>query len=74
MRKKEGGVIVSTEAWKAENSLRLCVRVTKNSGIPVALQKMTEATGESCPQYIRRVITESLIRDGFLQKPDPGKK
>jgi len=65
---------VSTEAWKAENSLRLCVRVTNNSGIPGALQKMTETTGESYPQYIRRVITESLIRDGYLQKPNPAKK
>ena len=65
---------MSTEAWKAENSLRLCVRVTNNSGIPGALQKMMEATGESYPQYIRRVVTESLIRDGYLQKPNPVKK
>ena len=65
---------MSTEAWKAENSLRLCIRVTNNSGIPGALQKMTEKTGESYPQYIRRVVTESLIRDGFLSKPEPGKK
>lgn len=65
---------MSTEKWKAENTLRLCVRVTKSSGIPGALQKMTEKTGESYPQYIRRVVTESLIRDGFLLKPEPGKK
>ena len=65
---------MSTEAWKAENTLRLCVRVTKSSGIPGALQKMTDTTGESYPQYIRRVVTESLIRDGFLSKPEPGKK
>lgn len=65
---------MSNEVWKAENSLRLCVRVTKNSGIPGALQKMQETTGESYPQYIRRVVTEALIRDGFLPKPTPREK
>ena len=65
---------MSSENWKAENTVRYHFRLSKNTGIPGALQKMTEKTGESDLQYIRRVVTESLIRDGFLPKPDPGKK
>ena len=71
---KEGGAIMSTEAWKAENTVRYHFRLSKNTGIPGALQKMTEKTGESDLAYIRRVVTDALIRDGFLQKNTPGKK
>lgn len=65
---------MSNESWKAENTVRYHFRLSKNTGIPEALRTMTEKTGESEMQYIRRVVTESLIRDGFLSKPKPGKK
>ena len=65
---------MSTEAWKAENTVRYHFRLSKNTGIPDALRKMTEKTGETDIAYIRRVVTESLIRDGYLPKPEPRKK
>lgn len=58
---------MSNETWKAENTIRYHFRISKNTGIPEALQKMTEKTGETDLQYIRRVVTESLIHDGFLK-------
>lgn len=64
----------TNEQWKAENTIRYHFRISKNTGIPEALQKMTEITGETDLHYIRRVVTDSLIRDGFLQQPDPVKK
>lgn len=65
---------MSSESWKAENTVRYHFRLSKNTGIPGALQKMTETTGENELAYIRRVVTESLIRDGYLSKPETGKK
>ena len=65
---------MSTEAWRIENTVRFNVRFVKNSGVPEALRKMIAETGETEAQYIRRVVTESLIRDGFLSKPEPVEK
>lgn len=65
---------MSSEAWKKENTVRYHFRLSKNTGIPEALQKMTEKTGENEMVYIRRVVTESLIRDGFLQEKVKVKK
>lgn len=65
---------MSSEAWKKENTVRYHFRISKNTGIPEALQKMTEKTGENEMVYIRRVVTESLIRDGFLQEKVKVKK
>lgn len=65
---------MSTEVWKAENTVQYHFRIAKSTGIPEALRKMRESTGESDLSYIRRVVTESLIRDGYLPKPEPRKK
>lgn len=59
---------MSNSAWKRENTVQIALRFTRNSGIPEALQKMTEKTGEKGTMYIRRVVTESLIRDGFISE------
>ena len=65
---------MSTETWKAENTVRYHFRVSKNTGIPEALQKMHEKTGETELLYIRRAVTESLTRDGYLDPSKPVKK
>jgi hypothetical protein len=65
---------MSNEKWKAENTVRYHFRLSKNTGVPEALQKMRETTGETELEYIRRVVTESLIRDGFVPKPKPREK
>ena len=59
---------MSTEAWKHENTLRFNVRFTESSGIPAALRKLEQETGESATVYIRQVIREALIRDGYLSE------
>ena len=59
---------MSNEKWKAENTVRYHFRISKNTGIPDALKRMTEKRSETELEYIRRVVTESLIRDGFLPK------
>lgn len=59
---------MSTDKWKAENTVRYHFRISKNTGIPEALRTMTEKTGETDLAYIRRVVTESLRRDGYLPK------
>lgn len=58
---------MSTDKWKAENTVRYHFRISKNTGIPEAFRIMTEKTGETDLAYIRRVVTESLKRDGFLR-------
>ena len=58
------------DAWMAENTIMLRVRFTNNSGVPAALQKMTEQTGMKPTEYARKVITESLEFDGYLTHDD----
>lgn len=57
---------MSSDAWKRENTVRYNIRMTICSGIPEALQKMTERTGETATEYMRRVVRESLIANGYL--------
>ena len=58
---------MSSEAWRTENTVRYHFRMSKNTGIPDALKRMSEKYGETELEYIRRVVTESLKRDGFLR-------
>lgn len=53
--------------WDKQNCIRMGLYFTNSSGIPDALRKMSETTGETPLQYIRRIVTESLIFDGFLK-------
>lgn len=57
---------MSTKAWKDQNTKGYFIRVTTASGIPGALLAMTEKTGEKDTAYIRRILMENLIRDGFM--------
>ena len=58
---------MSNEKWKDANTTRYYLRVANSTGIPGALKKMSEKTGITDLQYIRQVVTESLIRDGYLE-------
>lgn len=57
---------MGSQAWNRKNSILIALRFVNNSGIPQALRAMTDNTGEKDTEYIRRVVTESLKRDGFL--------
>ena len=58
------------DKWMAENTVRMTLRFTNNSGIPAALQKMTDQTGMKATEYIRKVVIESLEFDGYLTHED----
>lgn len=54
--------------WSAENMLKMSIAFTKKSGMPEALRKMEEATGEKRIDYIRRAVKEQLEFDGWLKQ------
>lgn len=59
---------MSSQAWKRENTQVFYIRVAKKGDIAESLRKMTEKTGEKDTVYIRRILTERLIADGFMQE------
>ena len=61
-----GGDKLSTDKWKAENTIRYGLRITKQSGIPEALEKAAIAMSKQPTEIIREAIVEKLIRDGYL--------
>ena len=62
--------ISAQSQWNNEHSQLVAVRFSDNSGVPAALQKMTEQTGLKPTEYARKVITESLEFDGYLTHAD----
>ena len=64
--------IESNQRWKKENTQVIYLRVTKLSGIPEALRKMTEKTGLSASVYVRKILEESLCKDGFMPEKSEG--
>lgn len=52
--------------WAAQNMVKINIALTQKSGIPDALQRMQEATGEKPLDYIRRALIEQLKFDGWL--------
>ena len=69
----------SNQKWKNEHTKIYNIRVTDSSGVIEAIEKMTEETGISAPQYIRQALLEKLDRDGFIsmesvKKLKPGRK
>lgn len=63
---------MSSQAWKKENTQVFYIRTAKKGGIAEALRIMTEMTGEKDTVYIRRILTERLIADGYM-KTNTGK-
>lgn len=54
--------------WSAENMLKISIAFTNKSGMPEALRKMEDATGEKRTDYIRRAVKEQLEFDGWLNQ------
>ena len=59
---------MTNDEWKKANTVQILLRVTYSSGIPDALNRVKEDTGESATVYIRRIVHDALIRDGYLQE------
>ena len=59
---------MSSQAWKKENTQVFYIRTAKKGGIAEALRTMTEKTGEKDTVYIRRILTERLIADGYMSE------
>ena len=64
---------MSSDAWKKENTVQILLRVTRSSGIPDALRKMQEKTGIATSEYIRKILRENLVKDGYLSENQPEK-
>ena len=58
---------VSNDEWKKANTIRINVRLTKNSGLVEALKTASEKAEISESMYIRNALIEKLRRDGYLQ-------
>lgn len=59
---------MSTDGWKKENTIRIRVMFTNNSGVPQALRRMTDQTRKTTNDYVREVIIDALRTDGYLEK------
>lgn len=57
--------VAKQNEWRRENTTRINVSFTILSGIPQALEKACEATGQTVPQYARAAIIQALQWDGF---------
>lgn len=47
------------------------IKIRKDSGVPEALEDMTNRSGIPVSKYIIQALTEKLIRDGYLQEQQP---
>lgn len=61
-----GAVGVSTNAWKKENTSQFNLRFTNASGIPAAVSQAAEKQGLAPVEYLKTIIREKLIADGYL--------
>ena len=55
------------DAWKRDNTRCVQLRFANSSGIPQALDIMTEQTGMSASQYMRNALLDKLESDGFIE-------
>lgn len=63
-----GGMTMSTDKWKKENTKVCSVRLVKRGVLFLALQDAITEKNMTDSQYIRAALTEKLIRDGYLQE------
>ena len=54
--------------WDKDNLTRIMLNLTAKSGMPEALRKMEEQTGENKKDYIKRALKEQLEFDGWLKQ------
>ena len=59
-------MVTANQKWKNEHTKIYNIRVTDSSGIIEALEKMTEDTGITAPQYIKTALLEKLDFDGYI--------
>lgn len=59
---------ISDRRWKEKAYSQKAVSFRIDSGVPDALDKMKETTGQSISNYIIMATTRQLIADGYLQK------
>ena len=52
--------------WRHEQTVQYGLRFMKSTGVPDALQKASEKTGESISQYIKKSIVNRLKSEGFF--------
>jgi len=54
--------------WRKENAKTVTVTLSNSSGIPEALQKAIEKTGDTEAGYVRKALIEKLRRNHLLPK------
>ena len=54
-----------------QKNLRITIYFQNHTGIPEALRKMQELTGETPQAYIKRIVAEQLEYEGFYKPPNP---
>ena len=57
---------MSNDQWRKENTKLYSLRVTNASGIPAAIQKACQATGQAPSEYLREALLEKLDFEGFI--------
>ena len=57
--------------WREKAYSQKAVSFRIDSGVPDALDKMKETTGQSISNYIIMATTRQLIADGYLQQSTP---
>ena len=55
------------DLWKRENTRLIQIRIANSSGIPDALDRMTEEKGISATQYMREALLDKLAADGYIK-------
>ena len=53
--------------WQKEQTTQYNLRFMNATGVPQALKRATDETGETTPEYIKTAIVNRLRNDGFLK-------
>ena len=61
---------ISDRRWKEKAYSQKAISFRIDSGVPDALDKMKETTGQSISNYIIMATTRQLIADGYLSPSD----
>lgn len=64
---------MSNYAWKKENTTRYFLQFTNASGVPAAVSQAAEKQGLAPVEYLKTIIREKLIADGYLSSSDETK-
>ena len=56
--------------WIKEQTTQYLLRFTNATGIPNAIQRATNATGETKAEYMKKSIIQRLQKDGFIDREE----